>query len=121
MIQALLDAEADRLCNAQRSSAALRQQTFETAIIERYRRRGSSVEEALIGIVHRSRTSPRPCGAGGSLRRRCRILTRGFLGRLRRGAIGRSRASIGMSIPVRFARVAVGGDRGQQRGLSGES
>ena len=75
-LNALLDAEADRLCNAQRyeRSAArrdsraghyerglqtkagevrlrvpkLRQQTFETAIIERYRRRESSVEEALI-------------------------------------------------------------------------
>jgi len=75
-LNALLDAEADRLCNAQRHerSAArrdtraghyerglqtkagevrlrvpkLRQQTFETAIIERYRRRESSVEEALI-------------------------------------------------------------------------
>ncbi len=75
-LNALLDAEADRLCNAQRyeRSAArrdtraghyerslhtkagevrlkvpkLRQQTFETAIIEHYRRRESSVEEALI-------------------------------------------------------------------------
>ena len=73
-LNALLDAEADRLCNAQRyeRSAArrdsraghyerglqtkagevrlrvpkLRQQTFETAIIERYRRRESSVEES---------------------------------------------------------------------------
>src|SRR5262245_44560955 len=72
---ALLDAEADRLCNAQRYERSearrdtraghyerglqtkagevrlrvpkLRQQTFETAIIERYRRRESSVEEAL--------------------------------------------------------------------------
>src|SRR5262245_22584079 len=75
-LNALLDAEADRLCNASRyeRSAArrdtraghyerglqtkagevrlrvpkLRRQTFETAIIERYRRRESSVEEALI-------------------------------------------------------------------------
>ncbi len=72
----MLDAEADKLCNAekyQRSDARsdtraghyqrklhtkagevrlqvpkLRQQTFETAIIERYRRREASVEEALI-------------------------------------------------------------------------
>ena len=72
-LNALLDAEADRLCNAQRyeRSAArrdtraghyerglqtkagevrlrvpkLRRQTFETAIIERYRRRESSVED----------------------------------------------------------------------------
>src|SRR5499426_1675187 len=77
-LNALLDAEADRLCNAQRyeRSAArrdtraghyerglqtkagevrlrvpkLRRQTFETAIIERYRRRESSVEEALIEV-----------------------------------------------------------------------
>src|SRR6266404_7321238 len=75
-MNALLDAEADRLCNAQRYERSearrdtraghyerglqtkagevrlrvpkLLQQTFETAIIERYRRRESSVEEALI-------------------------------------------------------------------------
>jgi transposase-like protein len=75
-LNVLLDAEADRLCNAlryERSAARrdtrasryerklqtkagevrlripkLRQQTFETAIIERYWRRESSVEEALI-------------------------------------------------------------------------
>jgi putative transposase len=75
-LNALLDAEADRLCNVQRYERSearrdtraghyerklhtkagevrlkvpkLRQQTFETAIIERYRRRESSVEEALI-------------------------------------------------------------------------
>jgi putative transposase len=76
-LNGLLDAEADRLCNAekcQRNSARkdtraghhrklqtrvgevtlkvpkLRQQTFETAIIERYRRREASVEEALIEV-----------------------------------------------------------------------
>ena len=75
-LNALLDAEADRLCNAQRYERSearrdtraghyerglqtkagevrlrvpkLRWQAFETAIIERYRRRESSVEEALI-------------------------------------------------------------------------
>jgi putative transposase len=75
-LNALLEAEADRLCNAgryERTEARrdfrsgsyerklgtkagpvrlrvpkLRQQTFETAIIERYRRRESSVEEALM-------------------------------------------------------------------------
>jgi putative transposase len=75
-LNAMLDAEADRLCGAgryERSQARqdtragsyertlhtkagdvslkipkLRRQTFETAIIERYRRRESSVEEALI-------------------------------------------------------------------------
>src|ERR1700745_3860563 len=74
-LNALLDAEADRLCNAQRYERSearrdtraghyerrlhtkagevrlkvpkLRQQTFETAIIERYRRRESSVDEQL--------------------------------------------------------------------------
>src|ERR1700756_4445334 len=75
-LNALLEAEADRLCNAQRYERnkarrdpraghyerklqtkagevklripKLRTRTFETAIIERYRRRESSVEEALI-------------------------------------------------------------------------
>jgi putative transposase len=75
-LNALLDAEADRLCNAQRYERSearrdmragyyerqlatqagevrlkvpkLRRQTFETAIIERYRRREASVEEALV-------------------------------------------------------------------------
>ena len=55
--------------------------SFETAIIERYRRRESSVEEALIEMWKRLllkctwqvypsgvwRTSPRPCGAASSL------------------------------------------------------
>ena len=98
-LNALLDAEADRLCQAKRyertasrkdtraghyerklqtraGEAAklnvpkLRQLTFETAIIERYKRRESSVEEALIEMylagVSRSagsRTSPRRSGA----------------------------------------------------------
>jgi len=75
-LNALLDAEAKRLCNAERYERTearrdtragsygrklqtragevnlqvpkLRRQTFETAIIERYRRREASVEEALI-------------------------------------------------------------------------
>jgi putative transposase len=75
-LNAMLDAEADRLCNAgryERSDARrdfrsgkyerkletkagpmrlqvpkLRRQTFETAVIERYRRRETSVEEALV-------------------------------------------------------------------------
>jgi putative transposase len=75
-LNGLLDAEADQLCNAKRYEHSeartdqraghynrmlhtkagpvklkvpkLRQATFETAIIERYRRRESSVEEALI-------------------------------------------------------------------------
>src|SRR5450756_2095782 len=75
-LNAMLDAEADRLCGAGRYECSqarqdtragsyerslqtqagevslkgpkLRRQTFETAIIERYRRRESSVEEAQI-------------------------------------------------------------------------
>ena len=75
-LNALLDTEADRLCNAERYERTearrdtragsyerklhtkagevtlkvpkLRRQTFETAIIERYRRREASVEEALM-------------------------------------------------------------------------
>jgi putative transposase len=95
-LNAMLEAEADRLCNAgryertearrdQRSGSyarklqtkagevrlkipKLRRQAFETAIIERYRRRESSVEEALIEMYLAgvrcavSRTSPRLCG-----------------------------------------------------------
>lgn len=75
-LNSMLDAEADRLCNAEKyqrnahrvdtraghyqrklqtragevtlSMPKLRQRTFETAIIERYRRREASVEESLI-------------------------------------------------------------------------
>lgn len=75
-LNALLDAEADRMCNAQRYERSpdrvdtragyykrgfhskagevklkmpkLRKQTFESAIIERYRRREASIEESLI-------------------------------------------------------------------------
>jgi putative transposase len=49
----------------------LRAQTFETAIIERYRRRESSVEEALIEMylagvsVRRVEDKRKPCGAHG--------------------------------------------------------
>jgi putative transposase len=105
-LNALLDAEADRLCGAGRYERnqgrqdtragsygrplhtvagevnlkvpKLRRQTFETAIIERYRRRESSVEKALIemylaGIsVAGSRTSPRRYGVLVSARVRCR-------------------------------------------------
>ena len=92
----MLEAEADRLCNAgryertaarrdQRSGSydrklqttagavtlkvpKRRQQTFETAIIERYRRRESSVEEALIEMYPRlggldAQGHPRPGGS----------------------------------------------------------
>ena len=95
----LLDAEADRLCGAGRYERSadrvdtragsyprqletkagevtlkvpkLRTLPFESAIIDRYRRRESSVEEALAEMylagvsVRRWRTSPRPCGARG--------------------------------------------------------
>ena len=91
-LNALLDAEADRLCNAQRYERTearrdtraghyersletkagevtlkvpkLRRQTFETAIIERYRRREASVEEAL--IVSGGRFRPPRRGHHGS-------------------------------------------------------
>jgi transposase-like protein len=96
-LNAMLDAEADQLCGAgryERSQARqdtragsyertlqtsaggvnlkvpkLRRQTFETAIIERYRRRESSVEEALIEMYLAGfrfggwRISPRRSGA----------------------------------------------------------
>ena len=84
-LNVLLDAEADQLCNASRYERTearrdthacsyerklqtragevrlkvpkLRRQTFETAIIERYRRRESSVEEALIEMYLAGATS----------------------------------------------------------------
>jgi putative transposase len=98
-LNAMLDTEAERLCNASRYERTearrdtragrysrklqtqagevtlrvpnLRQQTFGTAIIERYRRRESSVEEALIEMYLAGcrcggwRTSQRRCGARG--------------------------------------------------------
>ena len=98
-LNAMLDAEADQLCGAGRyersrprqdtragsydrtlqTSAGevnlnvpkLRRQTFETAIIERYRRLESSVEEALIEMYLAAsrcaawRTSLKRCGARG--------------------------------------------------------
>jgi hypothetical protein len=165
-LNALLDAEADRLCNAQRYERSearrdtraghyerklqtkagevklripkLRMQTFETAIIERYRRRESSVEETLIemylaGVSVRrveditealwgTRVSPstvsdlnkkiygtieawrnRPIEGGASLRLPGRHRAQAQLGR--RGS----------------QRIAAGGDRGEWRGLSGDS
>ena len=127
-LNALLDAEADRLCNARRYERSearrdtraghyernlqtkagevrlrvpkLRQQTFETAIIERYRRRESSVEEALIEMYL----------AGVSVRRVEDItealwgtrvspstvsdLNKKIMGQLRLGVIGSSTVSI---------------------------
>jgi len=96
-LNALLDAEADRLCQASRYERSpdrqdtragsyertlqtkagevklkvprLRKLPLETSIIERYRRRESSVEEALVGCTWLAcrcvgwRTSPRRCGA----------------------------------------------------------
>lgn len=144
-MNAMLDAEADRLCGAdryQRSEARkdtqaghyerslqtkagevklkmpkLRQQTFETAIIERYRRRESSVEEALIEMVRPparhgferkaerrvsrsagSRISPRPCGARRYRHRRSRTSTRRSMRRSRPGAMRRSKARTPTSI-----------------------
>jgi transposase-like protein len=98
-LNGLLDAEAAALCGADRYERTadrkdtrsgsytrklhtkagevklkvprLRSLPFETQIIERYKRRESSVEEALVEMylagvsVRRSRTSPRRCGARG--------------------------------------------------------
>ena len=130
-LNAMLDAEADQLCGAgryERSQARqdtragsyertlqtsagevnlkipkLRRQTFETAIIERYRRRESSVEEALIEMYL----------AGISVRRveditealwgtrvspsTVRTSTRRSTPRSKPGGTGRSRASIRIS------------------------
>src|ERR1039457_5175654 len=99
-LNGLLDAEADQLCGARKYERTegrkdtragsydrhlqtkagdvtltvpkLRSLPFETAIIERYRRRESSVEEALIEMylagvsVRRSKTSLKRCGERGS-------------------------------------------------------
>src|SRR5271156_3257529 len=125
-LNAMLDAEADQLCGAgryERSQARqdtragsyertlqtsagdvnlkipkLRRQTFETAIIERYRRRESSVEEALIemylaGISVRQKTSPKRYGARGLARARCRTSTRRSTPRSKPGGTGASKAS----------------------------
>jgi len=109
-LNTMLSEEADRLCNAQRYEHSdsrtdtraghynrrlhvkaglvhlkvpkLRKTTFETAIIERYRRREASVEEALIemylapvSVFDRRhggglKILPRHCGAPGSVRAR---------------------------------------------------
>src|SRR5215468_9696022 len=141
-LNALLDAEADRLCNAQRYERSearrdtraghyerglqtkagevrlrvpkLRQQTFETAIIERYRRRESSVEEALIEMYL----------AGVSVRRVEDItealwgtrvspstvsdLNKKIYGTIEPGAIVRSRASTRMFISMASCSSAAG-------------
>ena len=164
-LNALLDAEADQLCNAQRYERSearrdtraghyerklqtkagevslripkLRTQTFETAIIERYRRRESSVEEALIEMYL----------AGVSVRRveditealwgtRVSPSTVSDLNKKTYGTIelaqpaDRGRTSLRLSRRHRAQahlggrsaqRIVAGGDRGQWRGLSGDS
>lgn len=87
-LNAMLDAEADAMCGAQRYERSpdrvdtragsyarglhtragevtlkvpkLRTQTFETAIIERYKRRESSIEEALVEMYPISRNPSPP-------------------------------------------------------------
>jgi putative transposase len=116
-LNALLEAEANRLCNARRYERSearrdtraghyerrlqtkagevrlkvpkLRVQSFETAIIERYRRRESSVEEALIEMYL----------AGVSVRR-VEDITEALWG---------------------TQCIAAGGDWGERRGLSRDS
>lgn len=111
-LNAMLDAEADRLCGAGRYERTegrrdtragsyersldtkagpvtlkmpkLRQQTFETAIIERYQRRESSVEEALIAPLGGAALACRAMDvSGGCLRTPCRGHHRGALGHSR--------------------------------------
>jgi transposase-like protein len=131
-LNALLDAEADRLCNAQRYERTdarrdtraghyernletkagevtlkvpkLRRQTFETAIIERYRRREASVEEALIEMylagvsVRRVEDITEALWARGFHHRRSATSTKRSMPPSRRGGIVRSRASTHTSI-----------------------
>ena len=131
-LNAMLDAEADQLCGAgryERSQARqdtragsydrtlqtsagevnlkvpkLRRQTFETAIIERYRRRESSVEEALIemylaGIsVRRVEDITEALWGTRVSPRRCPTSTRRSTPRSRRGGAAASKASIRTSI-----------------------
>jgi transposase-like protein len=125
-LNAMLEAEADRLCNAgryerttarrdQRSGSydrklqtkagavtlkvpKLRQQTFETAIIERYRRRESSVEEALIemylaGVSVRRVEDITEALWGTRVSTGTVSTTRRSTARLKPGATSRSRAS----------------------------
>ena len=161
-LNALLDAEADRLCNAQRYERSearqdsragsyertlhtkagdvslkvpkLRRQTFETAIIERYRRRESSVEEALIemylaGIsVRRVEDITEALWGTRVSRASCRTLTRRSTPRSKRAEpADRRRASLPLPRRDRDEaelgrrgpeRVASGGQRGQCRGIS---
>jgi putative transposase len=130
-LNSLLDAEADRLCNAQRYERTearrdtraghyernletkagevtlkvpkLRRQTFETAIIERYRRREASVEEALIemylaGVSVRRVEDITEALWGTCHHRRCPTSIRRSTRPSRRGGTGRSRASTLTSI-----------------------
>jgi hypothetical protein len=160
-LNALLDAEAGRLCNAQRYERSearqdsragsyertlhtkagdvslkvpkLRRQTFETAIIARYRRRESSVEEALIemylaGISIRrveditealwgTRGSP---STVSNLNKKIYAKIEAWRNRRGRASLplprrDRDEAELGRRGPER---VASGGQRGQCRGIS---
>ena len=78
----------------------LRQLTFETAIIERYRRRESSVEEALIEMYLAGRVGPArgghhrgAVGHTGQPQHGLQPSTRRSTARSKRGGTGRSRAS----------------------------
>lgn len=129
-LNALLEAEADQICKAQRyersvervdtraghyerkletkASAVklkvpkLRRLPFETAIIECYKRREASVEEALVEMylagvsVRRVETSPKPYGAPASARAPCRVRTRRSTGTSRRGATDGSKVNFRM-------------------------
>ena len=103
-LNAMLDAEADALCGAQRYERSpdrvdtraghyerkfhakagevklkmpkLRRQTFETAIIERYRRREASIEEALIELSGLEKNLEKKVSAEVLTRVVCRCCTR---------------------------------------------
>jgi hypothetical protein len=80
----------------------------EMAIIEPYRRRENSVEEALIEEMYLTGISVRrvgditeaPVGHAGFANERCSCRTSRFMERSRPGAIGRSRANI-LTLPGR--------------------
>lgn len=124
LLNAMLDAEADEITGAARYERTgdrkayraghyerdltvkagtvtlrgpkLKGALFESAVIERYRRREQSVEEALIDMYLagvstpvRSTTSAACCGASGCPRRRSRTSSRGCTRRSTNGATGR--------------------------------
>src|SRR5262245_31634496 len=152
-INALLDAEADHLCGARRYERSaerldtraghytrklhtragevelkvpkLRNLPFETAIIERYRRRETSVEEALVEMLPRRRVHPPHrghhrglVGHPGQLEHRQRAEQEDLRpDRAVASAAHRGRARL--RLPRRHLAEALLGRRGPQRGGAG--